>query len=154
MSYNYSVFPSFVAEAGPMHSHVVGAQAQVGVIDRITLQLGLNFARSVGTQQATTFAFDTYGTTASLNYLITPSFRAALTHSWLNFADKSPVAISEQGLLAFSKHMVMISLSYAFTPARGFFRSGAFQDAGSGGSGGLQGTGSQSSPGGSGGGEK
>jgi hypothetical protein len=146
MSYNYSIFPSFVAEAGPMHSHVVGAQAQVGVLDRMTLQLGLNFARSVGTQQATAFAFDTYGTTESLNYLITPSFSVALTHTWLNFADRSPAAISEQGLFAFSKHMVMVSLSYAFTPARGFFRSGAF--------GGSQGTGSQSSPGGSGGGER
>ena len=154
MSYNYSVFPSFVAESGPMHSHVVGAQAQVGVLDRMSLQLGLNFARSVATQQQAAFAFDTYGTTESLNYLITPSFRAALTHTWLEFADKSPVPISEQGLFAFSKHMVMISLSYAFTPARGFFRSGAFQDAGSGGSGGSQGTGSQSLPGGSSGGKK
>lgn len=154
LSYNYAVFPSFVAQAGPMHSHVAGAQAQVGVMDRMTLQVGLNFARSVGTQQATTFAFDTYGTTASLNYLITPSFRAALTHTWLEFADKSPVVISEQGLFAFSKHMVMVSLSYAFTPARGFFRSGAFQDVGTGSSGGSQRDGSQSSPGGSSGGEK
>jgi hypothetical protein len=154
ISYNYSIFPSFVAESGPISSHVVGAQAQVGVLDRMTLQLGLNFARSVGTQQRTAFAFDTYGTTESLSYLITPAFRAALTHSWLNFADQSPVAISEQGLFAFSKHMVMVSLSYAFTPARGFFRSGAFQDVGSGSSGGSKGTGSQSSPGASGGGEK
>lgn len=154
MSYNYSVFPSFVAQSGPMESHVVGAQAQVGVLDRMTLQMGLNFARSVGTQQAITFAFDTYGTTSSLNYLFTPSFRAALTHTWLNFADRSPAAISEQGLFAFSKQMIMISLSYVFTPTRSFFRSGAFQDTGSGSSVGSQGSGSQSAPGGSGGGER
>lgn len=154
MSYNYSVFPSFVAQSGPMHSHVLGAQAQIGVLDRMTLQLGLNLARSFGTQQGTTFAFDTYGTTASLSYLITPSFSAALTHSWLNFEDKSPQAISEQGVFAFSKQMVMVSLSYAFTPARGFFRSGAFQDVGPSRSGGSQGAVPQSSPGRSGGREK
>lgn len=133
LSYNFGVFPSFVAEAGPIVTHVVGAQGTFGLADRLTGQLGLNFARSIGSirgPQSSTFAFDTYGTTAALNYLVTSNLMASLTHTWLNFSDQSPnpgsINNSNQ-LFEFSKHMVMISFSYVFTQTQGFFKRGGLE---------------------------
>ncbi len=144
LSYNFGVFPSFVAEAGPILTHVVGAQASFGVTDRVTAQAGVNFARSIGSlrgAQSSTFAFDTYGTTEGLNYLVTPNLQASLTHSWLNFVDSSPnptTLNSGNQAFEFSKHMVMVSLSYVFTPAPGFFRSGGLDIGSAGGASGLK----------------
>lgn len=132
VSYNYSVFPSYVAQSGALQSHVFGASARAGLTDRITGTLGLNFARSIGRFGPTVFAVDTYGTTTGLAYLVTPNLQASLTHSWLNFVDKSPnPQLINNGLqlFDFSKHMVMLSLSYVFTPTPGFFRSGGLERA-------------------------
>ncbi len=133
LSYNFGVFPSFVAEAGPIVTHVVGAQGTLGLADRLTGQLGINFSRSIGSirgPQSSTFAFDTYGTTAGLNYLVTSNLMASLTHTWLNFLDQSPNPASinnNNQLFEFSKHMVMISFSYVFTQTQGFFKRGGLE---------------------------
>lgn len=133
LSYNFGVFPSFVAEAGPIVTHVIGAQGTFGLADRLTGQLGFNFARSIGSirgPQSSTFAFDTYGTTAGLNYLVTSNLMASLTHTWLNFLDQSPNTASinnNNQLFEFSKHMIMISFSYVFTQTQGFFKRGGLE---------------------------
>lgn len=127
LSYNFGIFPSYVAEAGPIVTHVFGANGNFGVTDRVTAQVGINFARSIGSMQSTTFAFDTYGTRLGLNYLATSNMQVSLTHSWLNFADQSPAPSQvNQGnqLYEFSKHMVMVTVAYVFTPTQSFFRSG------------------------------
>lgn len=127
LSYNFGIFPSYVAEAGPIVTHVFGATGNFGVTNRLTAQMGVNFARSIGSLQSTTFAFDTYGTSFGLNYLATPNLQMSLTHNWLNFADQSPTPSRvNQGnqLYGFSKHMIMLTLGYVFTPTQSFFRSG------------------------------
>ncbi|GKS58931.1 hypothetical protein YTPLAS18_24580 [Nitrospira sp.] len=146
LSYNYGIFPSYVAESGPIQTHVFGAQGSFGLTDRITGQLGVNFARSIGDlggSQSSVFATDTYGTTAGLNYLVTPNLQASLTHSWLNFVDSSPnpsTVNDGNGAYQFSKQMVMLSLSYVFTATQGFFRSGGLSSGPSSGTSGSSGS--------------
>lgn len=135
LSYNFGVFPSYVAESGPMVTHVVGVTSSFGLTDRVTGQVGVNFARSIGSFQNVTFATDSYSTTAALNYLVTPNLQVSLTHGWLNFIDQSPIpALVNQGnqVFDFSKHTVMFTLGYVFTPTQGFFRSGGIGDGRSG----------------------
>lgn len=133
LSYNFGIFPSYVAEAGPIVTHVFGANGSFGITDRVTGMVGVNFARSIGTQQQTTFAFDSYGTNAALNYLVNPNLQVSLSHSWLNFADQSPnqaLINNGSGAFEFSKHMVLLRLGYVFTPNQSFFRSGGIGSTG------------------------
>ena len=152
-SYNYTTFPSYVAQSGPIQTHVVGVRGAVGLTQRVTGQLGLNFARSISSyNQGTVAAFDTYGTTVGLAYLATSALQASLTYNWLNFADRSPdPAVINNGLqYGFSKHMIMLSLSYVFTQTPGFFRSEGLQETigtGGGGSSSRAGQGSGSNSG-------
>ena len=143
LSYNLGVYPSFVQSAGPIYTHTVTLGSTAGVTDKLTAQALFNYARSSFTSEAIGTNFATYGTTVALNYLITPSFTARLSHQWLNFdIQTSPASASDFG---FAKHVILLAFTYAYSPRGDFFRSGAFwegtsrapsSDAGKSGSGG------------------
>lgn len=128
--YNLGVFPSFVQSAGPIYTHTVSLASAAGITDKLTAQALLNVGRSTFTSDAIGTTFTTYGTTVSLNYLITPTFTARLSHQWLMFDSQS------SGLNAadfgFSKHVILLGLTYAYAPRGDFFRSGAFWEGASG----------------------
>jgi len=122
LSYGFSVFPSYAFGAGPMKTHIVGANLSGGITAKLTGQLGTNFSHgSMSNPQST---FDTVGFTAGVRYLLGPVL-ASLTYNWLYFANDSAPTPQTQSEYAFSKKMVMLSLSYAFTN-QSFFRMGAF----------------------------
>jgi len=122
LSYNFSVFPSYGFGAGPMKTHVVGANLSGGITSKLTGQLGANFSH--GSTNLPVSTFDTVGFTAGARYLLGPVL-ASLTYNWLYFANNSSLTPQTQSEYAFSKKMVMLSLSYAFTN-QSFFRMDAF----------------------------
>ncbi len=99
--YNLGVFPSFVQTAGPIYTHTVLLGSTAGITDKLTVQGNFNYARSSFTSDTIGTTFSTYGTTVSLNYLITPTFTARLSHQWLNFDNQTNIASA--GDLGFSK---------------------------------------------------
>ena len=154
LSYNFSVFPSYAFEAGPIKTHVVGANVTAGITRKLTAQAGMNFSH--GSTSAPVTTFDSAGVTAGARYLIGPVL-ASLTYNWLYFSSSAAQSTPGQSQYEFSKKMVMLSLSYAFTsPGQSFFRMGGFGSSGTQGSGeGISapsgvGTGSSPSGGGSG----
>ena len=95
---------------------------------RVTLMY--NLARSSYTSEAIGTTFSTYGTTVSLNYLITPMLTARLSHQWLKFDNQtSGVSAADFG---FAKQVVLLGFTYAYSPRGDFFRSGAFWEGPSG----------------------
>jgi hypothetical protein len=122
--YNLGVYPSYVASAGPIYSHLIGLNGSAGITDRLTAFGGFNFAHSSFTSQVNTGTFNSYGTIVMLNYLITQTLQASLAHQWLNFSGGSDVASASD--FSMSKHMVMLGISYAYSPRGDFFRSGPF----------------------------
>jgi hypothetical protein len=130
--YNLGVYPSFVSSAGPIYTHLISLMGSAGITDRLAAFGGFNYGHSSFTSQVNTGTFDSYGTIVMLNYLVTRSLQASLSHQWLNFSGGSDVAsASDFGL---SKHMVMLGISYAYSPRGDFFRSGAFWESPSSGS--------------------
>jgi hypothetical protein len=121
-NYNLGVYPSFVASAGPIYTHLFGINASAGLSDRLTAMGGVNFAHSSFTSQQNTGTFDTYGTIVMLNYLVAPSLQASLSHQWMNFAGSSGGQAPDSDF-SFSKHIIMLGLSYAYSPRGDFFRS-------------------------------
>jgi hypothetical protein len=101
-----------------------------GITDKLTAQALFNVARSSFTSESIGTTFTTYGTTVSLNYLITPTFTARLSHQWLMF-DNQTSGLSA-GDLGFSKHVILLGFTYAYAPRGDFFRSGAFWEGASG----------------------
>lgn len=145
LRYNLGVFPSFVQSAGPIYTHLVSFGSIAGITDKLTTQAFLNYARSSYTSDAIGTTFSTYGTTVSLNYLITPTFTARLSHQWLNFDNQTNAPGAAD--LGISKHVILLAFTYAYAPRGDFFRSGAFwegtssgspSDAGKSGSGGVE----------------
>ena len=147
LMYNLGVYPSFVQAAGPIYTHLVSLGSMAGITDKLTTQAFLNYARSSYTSDAIATTFTTYGTTVSLNYLITPTFTARLSHQWLNFDNQSNTAGAAD--LGISKHVILLAFTYAYAPRGDFFRAGAFwegpssgssspSDAGKSGSGGAE----------------
>jgi hypothetical protein len=147
LMYNLGVYPSFVQSAGPIYTHLVSLGSMAGITDKLTAQAFLNYARSSSTSDAIGSTFTTYGTTVSLNYLITPTFTARVSHQWLNFDNQSNTAGATD--LGISKHVILLAFTYAYAPRGDFFRSGAFwegpssgssssSDAGKSGSGGVE----------------
>ncbi len=120
MSYNFSVFPSYALGAGPMTTHVVGVNASGGITSKLTAQAGLNYSH--GSISTPASSFDTLGATAGASYLLGPVL-VNLTYNWLYFSSSSFQIAQTQAEYAFSKKMVMLSLSYAFT-SQSFFRMG------------------------------
>lgn len=132
LNYNLGVYPSYVASGGPIYAHIIGLNGSAGITDRLTAFGGFNFAHSSFTSQINTGTFNSYGTIMMLNYLVTRTLQASLAHQWLNFSGSSEGGgASDFGL---SKHMVMLGISYAYSPRGDFFRSGAFWESPSSGS--------------------
>lgn len=133
MSYNFSIFPSYALGAGPMKTHIVGVNARGGITSNMTAQVGLNYSH--GTTSTPVSSFDTLGATVGASYLLGPVL-VNLTYDWLYFTSSFVESGTAQNEYAFSKKMVMLSLSYAFT-SQSFFRMGGLgsfksQDAGEG----------------------
>ena len=126
LTYNLGVFPSFVSSAGPIYTHLIGLNSSAGITDRLTTFAGFNFAHSSFTSQTNNTTFDTYGSVVMLNYLIGRTLTASLTHQWLNFVGSSGGINNTD--FSFSKHVLMLGISYAFAPRGDFFRAGAFWD--------------------------
>jgi len=120
MSYNFSIFPSYALGAGPMKTHVIGVNATGGITSKLTAQAGLNYSH--GSISTPVSSFDTLGATAGASYLLGPVL-VNLTYNWLYFSNSFVQTAQTQSEYAFSKKMVMLSLSYAFT-SQSFFRMG------------------------------
>jgi hypothetical protein len=121
MSYRFSLVPSFAFGAGPLKVHVVGINATGGITSKLSGQVGMNYSH--GTRSAPTSTFDTIGLTAGARYLIGPVL-ASLTYNWLFFSREADPSLSTQPTeYEFSKKMVLLSFSYAFT-SPSFFREG------------------------------
>lgn len=123
LSYNFSIFPSYALNAGPMKTHVVGLNTSVGVTSKLTAQAGMNFSH--GSTSAPASNFDTLGVTAGASYLLGPVL-VNLNYNWLYFSSSMNQSAQAQSEYAFSKKMVMLSLSYAFT-SQSFFRMGGLE---------------------------
>lgn len=122
--YNLGVFPSFVQSAGPIYTHTVSVVSMAGITDKLTAQALFNVGRSTFTSDAIGTTFTTYGTTVSLNYLIAPTLTARLSHQWLMFENQTGGLSA--GDFGFAKHVILLGLTYAYSPRGDFFRSGAF----------------------------
>lgn len=124
LMYNLGVFPSFVQTAGPIYTHTIMLGSMAGITDRLSAQALFNYANSSFTSDSIGTNFTTYGTTVALNYLITPMFTAQLSHQWLRF-DTQTTGVSA-GDLGFSKQVILLGFTYAYSPRGDFFRAGAF----------------------------
>lgn len=129
--YNLGVFPSFVQSAGPIYTHTAILGGIAGITDKLSAQALFNYARSTFTSDTIGTTFSTYGTTVSLNYLITPMLAARLSHQWLMFENQQTSGFSAADL-GFSKQMVLLGFTYAYSPRGDFFRTGAFWEGPSG----------------------
>ncbi|MCC2641123.1 MAG: hypothetical protein K0S45_1536 [Nitrospira sp.] len=145
LTYNLGVYPSFVQSAGPIYTHMVSLGSMAGITNKLTAQALFNYAQSSFTSDTVGTTFSTYGTTVSLNYLITPTFTAMLSHQWLNFDLKATSGNAAD--FGFAKHVILLGFTYAYSPRGDFFRSGAFwegpsagssSEAGKSGSGGVE----------------
>jgi hypothetical protein len=132
LMYNLGVYPSFVQTAGPIYTHMISLGSTAGITNKLTAQALFNFAHSSFASDTIATTFSTYGTTVSLNYLITPTLTAMLSHQWLNFDNK--INVASAGSLGFAKQVVLLGFTYAYAPRGDFFRSGAFWERPSGGS--------------------
>ena len=126
--YNLGVYPSYVSSAGPIYSHIIGLNASAGITDRLTSLAGLNFAHSSFTSPVNTGTFDSYSTIMMLNYLVTRTLQASFSYQYLNFTGGSDSAANSASNFTMSKHMLMLGLSYAYSPRGDFFRGSAFWD--------------------------
>ena len=126
MTYTYSIFPSYGFGSGPMKTHILGLNATGGITPKLTGQVGMNFSHGTRSEPASTF--DTVGLTAGARYLIGPVL-ASLSYNWLYFSSSTAQSTVNQSDYAFSKKMVIFSLSYAFT-SQSFFRMDRFGSVG------------------------
>ena len=119
-TYRLSLLPSYAFGAGPMKVHVVGINATGGITSKLSGLVGMNYSH--GTRSAPTSTFDTVGVTVGAHYLLGPVL-ASLTYNWLFFSREADQSLSAQSQYEFSKKIVMLSFSYAFT-SPSFFREG------------------------------
>jgi hypothetical protein len=126
MRYTYTLFPGYAFGSGPRQTHLVGGLARGGITSRLSGLLGMNYAHS--SSSSPSFTSDTLGVTVGARYLIGPVL-ATLSYNWLYFS-KSDDQSSEY---EWSKKIVMLTLSYAFT-SESFFRMGEFGSTGTQGS--------------------
>jgi hypothetical protein len=125
MGYTYSIFPSYAFGSGPMNTHVVGANATGGITSKLVGLVGMNYAHSTRSSPSSTA--DTLGATVGARYLIGPVL-ASLTYNWLYVSNSTEQPLG-QSEFQYSKKMVFLSLSYAFT-SESFFRMGEFGSTG------------------------
>ena len=131
LRYNYSISPSYAFGSGPMKTHGVGANVSGGIARNLSARAGINYSHGSRSNSASTF--DSVGVTGGLGYLMGPVL-ANLTANWLYFANSVDQSVG-QSQYEFSKKVIMLSFSYAFTsPSQSFFRMGGFGSSGSQGS--------------------
>ena len=82
LNYSVGVFPSFLLAAGPMLSHTGWFQASHGLTDSLGITGGVNYGHSEAAGQTTKFSFASFSSNLGLNYLITPTLRASITHTF------------------------------------------------------------------------
>lgn len=126
LSYNYSIFPSYTGTSGAMRTHVVGVNTRVGVSSRLSGRAGVNYSHGATTNPRS--SFDTFGASVGASYLMGPVL-ASLSYDWLYFSSLVPGAPGVLDEIAFSKKIVLLSLSYAFT-SQSFFRMGGLGSVG------------------------
>jgi len=120
-NYRYTLVPGFAFGAGPLKVHVVGINATGGITSKLSGLVGMNYSH--GTRSAPTSTFDTLGVTVGARYLI-GRVLASLTYNWLFFSREADQSLSSQSSqYEFSKKIVLLSLSYAFT-SPSFFTEG------------------------------
>lgn len=124
--YNYSIFPSYSGTSGAMQTHVAGINARAGITSRLSGRVGVNYSHGATTNPRS--SFDTLGTSVGASYLIGPVL-ASLSYDWLYFSSLVPGAPGVLDEVSFSKKIVMLSLSYAFT-SQSFFRMGGLASVG------------------------
>lgn len=110
-----------------MKTHVVGVNASAGITSKLTAQAGMNVSH--GSTSTPASSFDTLGATAGASYLLGPVM-VNLTYNWLYFSNSFAQTAQTQAEYAFSKKMIMLSLSYAFT-SQSFFQMGGLGSLGS-----------------------
>ncbi|MEO8341301.1 MAG: hypothetical protein ABI604_16595 [Nitrospirota bacterium] len=120
MSYRFSLLPSYAFGAGPLKVHVLGINAIGGITTKLSGRVGLNYSH--GSSSTPTSTFDTVGLTVGTHYLLGPVL-ASLTYNWLYYSREDDQSLSTQSQYEFSKKIVMLSFSYAFT-SPSFFREG------------------------------
>jgi hypothetical protein len=152
----YTILPSFAFGSGPAKTYVVGTNVIGGVSRNLSANVGINYAHGSRDNSNGNSTYDSVAVIGGLGYLMGPVL-ANLTGTWMYFDNSSPQAGGSQSQYEFSKKIVMLSFSYAFTsPSQSFFRMGGFGSSGAQGSGeGISapsgaGTGSSPSGGGSG----
>jgi hypothetical protein len=116
----YSVYPSTAFAAGANKSLVVGANVSGGITPKLTGQAGMNFAHGSSAASGTGFIYDSVGVTVGARYLLGPILMS-LTYNYLYSSNTD----SSQGESIFSKNMVLLGLSYAFT-SQSFFKMDTF----------------------------
>jgi hypothetical protein len=123
---SYSIYPSTAYGAGALKALVVGTNVSGGITPKLSGQAGMNFAHGSSTASSTNFTYDTVGVTVGARYLLGPIL-ASLTYNWLYSSNSNSTSQPSlgQGTFAFSKNMVLLALSYAFT-SQSFFRMDTF----------------------------
>jgi hypothetical protein len=119
MRYTYSIYPNYAFGSGPMNTHLVGADATWGFTPKLAGRVGMNYAHS--TRDSPSSTADSLGVSAGASYLIGPVL-ASLAYNWLYSSNSVDQSLG-QSENEFSKKMVMLSFSYAFT-SQSFFRMG------------------------------
>ena len=126
LAYNVGVFPAYVGNSGALLSQVVSLISSVGLTDHLTAQAGANLGYNTQIGATGNAIFKSYGTTETLNYLFTPTLRATLTHNWLGWDQSGVAAAGGTSSFSFSKHTILLGLTYVFGGQREFFRSETF----------------------------
>ena len=121
----YTIYPGTAFGAGPTKTYILGANATGGIARNLTAQARMNYSHGSSSNPHRTF--DSVNVTGGLGYLIGPVL-ADLTVNWLYFSNSPNESLLLQSSeYQFSKWMVMLSFSYAFTsPSQSFFRMGGF----------------------------
>jgi hypothetical protein len=128
LSYNYSVFPSYAYNAGPIKAHVLGANFSGGITPKLSGTVGMNFSHGSSTAASSSFTFETIGATVGARYLLGPIL-ASLTLNRLYFATTTSEGQLSSEQYAFSKYSILLALSYAFN-SQLFFKRDSFGYAG------------------------
>jgi len=107
LTYSVGAFPSFLLSAGPILSQTVWIQASRGLTDSLGITGGVNYGRSAAAGQTGNFSFVSFSTNLALNYLITPTLRASLIHTFGNYKRTSG-GINDE----FDRQTAMFNLTY------------------------------------------
>src|SRR5439155_22373393 len=89
LNYSVGASPSFLISAGPMISHTAWIQASHGLTDSLGITGGVNYGHSAAAGQTGNFSFVSFSSNLALNYLITPTLRASLIHTFGNYQRSS-----------------------------------------------------------------